>query len=203
MYRLIVMCTALTGLMAGGAMAGPAAGYENAEIAGVQAAAVAPEMAIQAAEGKLRGRAVSFGLEKTATVNAYEVTIASNGTLQTVQVDPTTGAVIGVIPAGPDSLAADGLPANAVGRAIQEPVSLATAVRNAQNEGHGRALEAGYAVRHGQMAIDVDVIRDGATHTLTVDSRSGQVAQATPDQTEQHENHADNDADQTGGPDAD
>lgn len=203
MLRQFMIGGAMLGLMAAPAFAAPGPGYESAEIAGVQAAHVTPDAAIQTAENAAHGRAVSFGLEKTAAVNAYEVTVAANGRLQTVQVNPQTGAVIGMVPARPDSLAQDGLPANEIGRAVQAPVTLMQAVQNAENQLHGPALEAGYTVRQGQFGIDVDIVRNGRAETVSVDPTSGQVATAMNNPAEQHENQLDNDTDQGGANDAD
>ncbi len=176
----------LAAAMAGVAIAAPAPRYEGAEIAGVQSATITPEAAIQTAEAQGHGRAVSFGLEKTATVDAYEVTIAAaGGTLRVVQVDPHTGVVLGTAAAAADALAADGLPAGAVGSASQSPVALAQAVRTVEQAAHAPALEAGYVLRGGRSLIEVDVVQGSATRTVTVDARDGRTVQAAAEPTEQ------------------
>lgn len=187
MLRQIVVCGAVLALTAGGgAMAAtpanaPAstASMEHAEIAGVQSVKVTPQEAIKAAEAKVPGHAVSFGYEKTATVNAYQVVMATTNGLETVQIDPQTGAVIGTIPTKPDALAVDGLPQQDISHAKQAKVTLSQAVRSAEQQGQGRALEAGYAMRNGQLAIDVDVARNGAIQAFTVNPQSGHVAQSS------------------------
>lgn len=180
-YSKLLMTTAiLAGVLGVGATGAAlaATGSEQAEIAGVQAAQVAPVAAIKAAEAKTGGRAVDFGLEKNATTNAYEVTIATGTGLSKVQVDPVSGAVTGSTAQPADALAGDGLPANRVGQAAAAPVSLDQAVATAEQAGGGRALEANYVVRQGHTLVDVDVVKSGATRAYTVDAANGHVVPA-------------------------
>lgn len=180
-YSKLLMTTAiLAGALGVGATgtALAATGSEQAEIAGVEAAQVPPVAAIKAAEAKTGGRAVDFGLEKNATTNAYEVTIATASGLNKVQVDPASGAVTGGTAEPADALAGDGLPANLVGQAAAASVSLGQAVATAEQAGGGRALEANYVVRQGHTFVDADVVRNGATHAYTVDAANGYVLHA-------------------------
>lgn len=153
---------------------------EQGEMAGVQSAQVAPVNAIKAAEAKSGARAVDFGYEKNATTNAYEVTVATGSGLSMMQVDPTTGAISGATAHPANALAGDGLPANDVAKAAAAPIRLDAAVAAAENAGGGRALEANYTVRQGQLSVDVDVLKNGATRAYTVNATTGQVTQAAP-----------------------
>lgn len=153
-------------------------GGEQAEIAGVQAARVAPVAAIKAAEAKTGGRAVDFGFEKNATTNAYEVTIATGSGLGKVQVDPSNGAVTGTTGQPSNALAGDGLPPDRIGQATVAPVSLDAAVAAAEQASNGRALEANYVVRQGHVLVDVDIAKNGATRPYTVDATSGHAVPA-------------------------
>jgi uncharacterized membrane protein YkoI len=103
MVKHFLIGGALLALMPAMARAAPATtapqNTEQAEITGVQQARVTPQAAVQAAEARVPGRAVAFGLEETSKVHAYEVTIATQNGLQTVQVDPSSGAVINIMPA--------------------------------------------------------------------------------------------------------
>ncbi len=167
----------LGAVLALGAMpAFAATGGEQAEMAGVTAARVAPTAAIQAAEAKVGGHAVDVGYEFNTKINAYEVTVATGAGLRQVIVDPATGAAGAVTNLPANALAGDGLPANAVRQAAGAPVSLANGVARAEQQGGGRALEANYVLKGGHVMIDVDVIGNGGTHSYLVDATNGQVS---------------------------
>ncbi len=179
------------------ALAAPAANAapttnEQAETAAVQAAHVAPEAAIRAAEAKAGGRAISFGLEHTATLNAYEVLVASSaGALSKVDVNPTTGAATMAGPAGPNAVAADGLPASAIGQAAGAQTPLADAVQSAEAAGQGRALEGGYTLDQGRLAVSVDVVgANGGSRTFGIDAQSGKPIQLAQLQTQESDQEA-------------
>lgn len=180
------------GMVIGGAAVALAAApnaAEQAEIAAVQTASVTPTAAIKAAEAHAGGRALGFGYERSATTNAYEVTVATSSGLKLVQVDPANGTVLGSRAQPTNAMAADGLPAGALQQAAAAPTPLASAVSAAEQSAGGRALEANYVLRHGQMSVDVDVAKGGAIQSVSVDPANGHVSQAASAENEAQEGH--------------
>ncbi len=195
--RRLALGTVLAMALVAPALAAPtanaaASANEQAETAGVQVARVAPEAAIRAAEAKAGGRAVSFGLEHTATINAYEVLVANSaGALNRVDVNPTTGAATMAGPASPDAVAADGLPASAIGQAAGAQTPLADAVQSAEAAGQGRALEGGYTLDQGRLAVSVDVVgANGGSRTFGIDAQSGKPIQLAQLETQNSDQEA-------------
>ena len=170
--------------VAGAGVAAHADQNEQAEVAGVRQAAVKPVEAIRTAEQKAGGQALGFGYESDAHTNAYEVTVATKQGLRLVQVDPKSGTVLRVEKQGRNALAGDGLPARDLDKARQAQTALADAVASAEQAGGGRALEAGYAMMHGHLGIDVDVTKQGRIASYSVDPASGKVQRLSRSETE-------------------
>lgn len=180
----------LAGLVAAG-LAGAAQAAtdrsEQAEASGVTQAEVSPVAAIRTAERKAGGRALGFGYESDAGTNAYEVTVASPHGLRMVQVDPASGRVLSDRSESKRALAEDGLPASALGAAEGARTPLADAVSAAEKAAGARSLEAGYAVHHGQLGIDVDIAAKGRIASWSVDPATGKASMAQASETEGQE----------------
>lgn len=147
---------------------------ENAEIAAVRHAGIAPMDAVTRAEKHTGGRAFGMGLEVAHRGTWYEVQLDVHGRPVLARIDPQNGTWLGSSPAhGEDAQGMHSLS----GRKL----SLNQAIAAAEHAGHGRALEAG-PFGHGKAAhYDVDVVRsDGRVTHLSVDPDSGAV-RTTPD----------------------
>jgi uncharacterized membrane protein YkoI len=67
---------------------------DKAELAGLQQAAVTLAQAVDTAEKRVSGKAMSAGLEETKGQIVFEVMIVKNGSVQKIVIDPKTGQVL-------------------------------------------------------------------------------------------------------------
>ncbi len=159
MRKTALFALALVGVVglggAGAALANTATD-ESAEIASVMAAKTSPADAVRAAEASAGGHAVAMGLERKGNRAAYyEVLVNAPGGLEEVRLDPASGAVQGATKVGTSAL--EDLKPNQLGQATAAQVTLAEAIRTAEQATGGRALEAGYTIRDGRAVGVVEV----------------------------------------------
>ena len=67
---------------------------DKAELAGLQQATVTLAQAVDTAEKRVSGKAMSAGLEETKGQIVFEVMIVKNGSVQKIVIDPKTGQVL-------------------------------------------------------------------------------------------------------------
>ena len=79
-------------------------------------------------------------------------------------------------------------------------VSLTDAIRTAEQQVSGKALDAGLENHDGKLRYEVKVLKDGAVQKVMVDAQSGQIVTASAGKTHEDENGAEqeqqNDGDQ-------
>jgi uncharacterized membrane protein YkoI len=67
---------------------------DKAELAGLQQATTTLAQAVNTAEKRVAGKAISAGLEETNGKIVFEVMIVKNGSVQKIVIDPKTGQVL-------------------------------------------------------------------------------------------------------------
>jgi uncharacterized membrane protein YkoI len=67
---------------------------DKAELAGLQQAATTLEQAVNTAERRVAGKAISAGLEETKGKVVFEIMIVKSGSVQKIVIDPKTGHVV-------------------------------------------------------------------------------------------------------------
>ena len=69
-------------------------------------------------------------------------------------------------------------------------VSLVDAIRTAEQRVKGKPIDAGLDHQNGNLRYEVEVLKDGVVHKVTVDAQSGEVVTASADKTHEDENGA-------------
>lgn len=132
--------------------------------------------AIAAAERHTGGRALEAGFELRSDRPVYKVAVFHNNAVWIGLVDANSGQVQGESRTTPlDRLGQeDRAEVNGLQRA---KLSLADAIKAAEQQSGDRAIEAGMEQLHDRAVYEVVVLRNGATRKLAVDPASGQVTQ--------------------------
>lgn len=146
----------------------------NAEKA-LQAAKITLAQAIATVEKQTSGKITHAVFEDQSGKDGYVVTAYTAGKMETLWVDPQSGAATVVAQPSPDEAAvatqdqAD-MPALNSGKA-----TLSQAVAMAEQHDGGRAYDASLQKHNGLIAINVDVLKDGKLSSVWVDPSAGKI----------------------------
>jgi uncharacterized membrane protein YkoI len=141
----------------------------------LQAAKITLAQAIATVEKQTSGKITHAAFEEESGKDGYVVTAYTAGKMQTMWVDPQSGAATVVARPSPDEAAvatqdqAD-LPALNSGKA-----TLSQAVALAEQHDGGYAYDASLQKHNGLIAIDVDVLKNGKLSTVWVDPAAGKI----------------------------
>ena len=134
--------------------------------------------AVAAGEQQSGGKAVDATFGGGSSNPAYRVTIYRNKTLWEGLFDANTGKPIGQANTIPENQLDDREKAELAG-IDQAKTTLAQAIKAAEQQGGGKAIDAGIEQRGGKMSYEIAIVKAGAVQPMTVDPATGTATVAT------------------------
>jgi uncharacterized membrane protein YkoI len=158
----------------------------KAALAAFEKAKISLTDAIATGEQQGGGKAVDATFGGGPTSPAYRVTIYRNKTLWENLYDANTGKPVGQPNTIPESQLDEQEKAELAG-IDQAKTTLAQAVKAAEQQGGGKAIDARIEQRGGKMSYEIAIVKSGNVQPMTVDPMTGTASVATspPDQPKQ------------------
>ena len=146
-----------------------------AELAAFQNVKISLTQAITTAEQHAGGgKVIDVSFEEKGGTPAYRAKIYHNNSVWEGLIDANTGNIVGQ----PTSISENRLDQEdkAELRALQTAkVTLAEAVKAAEQQGNGKAIDAGLEEHNGTVVYDIEIVQNGTVHRVMVDTKTGQI----------------------------
>ena len=126
------------------------------------------------------GRAIDASFEPQGSTGAYLVRVYRDRAVWEGLVDARTGQVIGQGKTTPESeLDADDR--GPLGMLDGLKTSLPDAIRAAEQQGNGRAIDAGIEQRNGRLTYEIEIVSDSTVRAVSADPATGRVEPPRPE----------------------
>ena len=160
----------------GAAFAGEIENENSQEITAALSSKTSITQAITSAEQQTGGRAIKVGLEDHDGGYIYKVkVITKDDNTSEVSVDPVSGKMLSTETEGLISRVFDRDERADAAKLKDAQTTLAAAIATAEQQGGGRAIEAGYENENGRVQFQVAVAKDHTVQDVKIDTATGKV----------------------------